>query len=449
MLFNLFGNQFELHLGRPRKNPERDTVVVWSNSGTGWDLGKRLIQKEVNKDCLRRFARHPICRRAIQIKKNGLLNLPWAIEKINLFDKYDYKSEIACLTKCFMKPNNGDTFNSLIGAVVEDIETGDCGAIEVVASGDYTRPVQLFPVDGFTIDINAEWNNDPKEPRYYQKYQDKGTHIELLDEDLIFLNNTSYTYTPMGYSPIESAFILLNYLLNSQEYAGMVTSNAIPKFILNLGKTIDENKINTFRKYFEEEIYGSGRIPIIGGSEGIQTHQLTAINDEGLYLQWQHFLITIIAYTFGIDPKRFNEGSQTDRSTVDEQKENINDEAIRPLARLIEEGFNNKVVARCGLGDRLQFKFHFEDTESRKMDKAKRIILLHNDDLITLNQSLELLNLPKSNSKYKDMLKSEFKAAVNQDYQVAGGFNGVGQDRYSNNSDTATKGGDNTDEKTK
>ena len=235
-------------------------------------------------------------------------------------------------------------------------------------------------------------------------------------------------------------------MLNVQEYAGTVSTNAIPKFILNLGKNLDDNKVVAFRKYFEEEIYGTGKIPIVGGSDGIQTHQLTAINDEGLYLQWQHFLITIIAYTFGIDPKRFNEGSQTDRSTVDEQKENIIDEAIKPLAKVIEENINKKVICRLGLGQKLVFRYVFEDNETRKMAKTNRITKIFDADLVTRNEARELLGLPKEAGKYKDMCKSEYKAAINKEYQVTGGFNGVGKNRYD---DKTTQGGEGDNDSTK
>lgn len=444
MIFNLFG--YELSFGRPKKNPDRQTIYI--EDYTGIDYGRRKVaEKPVNRDYLRRFARMPVVRRAINLKKNGLLNLPWRIVKKDPTDKYDYKQEIKVIENCIRNPNNGDSYRSLMSAAIEDIETGDCGAIEVVQSGDMGRPIQLYPVDGFTIQVNTSWNMKPNDVRYLQYDSDKGGYINLLDEDLIYLKNNNFSYSYFGCSSLESAFKTIEYLLNSQAYAGQITSNAIPKFILNLGKQLDDNKINAFRKYFREEIYGTGELPIVGGSEGITTHQLTAINDEGLYLQWQHFLITIIAYTFGLDPKRFNEGAQTDRSTIDEQKENINDEAIKPLAHLFEEGFNKKVIGRVGLGDRLVFEFIYEDTEARKTEKAKRIVLLHDDDLLTINQSLEMLGLPKSDSEYKDMLKSEYKAAVNAKYQIQGGYNGVGKDRYDNVSDKSNT--DDTSTKTK
>ena len=417
-------------------------MVIYENRGFSVSRLQNIIQKPVNKTTLRQFAKTPIVRRAIRIKKNGLLNLKWQVTKKDINSEENYDDAIKQITACLEKPNNGDTFRSLFGAVIEDIETGDCGAVEVLRTASMERPIQLFGVDGFTIEYNANWNNDTKVTRYLQKRPDNNSYIELLDEDLMYMKSTDLSYDPLGYSPVESAFKLINYLLNAQDYAGFVTSKAIPKYILNLGKQADSNVIASFRKYFDEEVYGTGIIPIIGGSEGIQTHQLTAVNDDGLYLQWQHFLITVIAYCFDIDPKRLNEGSQTDRSTVEEQKENINDEAIKPLARVIEENINAKVIGRLGLSDFLKFEFIFEENESQKAKKSTRLLGEYAGDVLTCNEVRKLLGYDESDDKYANMRISEYKAAVNSEYNISGGYNGVGKNRYDNgNSDP--KGGDN------
>ena len=262
-----------------------------------------------------------------------------------------------------------------------------------------------------------------------------GKEVQLADEDLMYNKLQDFTYTPLGLSPVESAFTLINYLLNSQKYAGVVTSNAVPKYILNLGKNLDEQTLIKFRKYFDEEVYGSGKTPLVGGSEGIKSEKIAADNDDGLYLQWQHFLISIIAFTFNIDPKRLNEGSQTDRSTVDEQKENILDEAIKPLAKVLEENINKKIIGRLGLNEQLAFRFIFEDNEVRKKQKSDRVLAEYNSDLLLLNEAREMLGYSKLDNEFGDMLKSEIKNTLNISYaketQVdSGGFNGVGKNRY-------------------
>ena len=50
--------------------------------------------------------------------------------------------------------------------VVEDILTLDAGVIEKVRSLDgVTR--QMWPVDGGKVKVNALWDGDPEEPRFF------------------------------------------------------------------------------------------------------------------------------------------------------------------------------------------------------------------------------------------------------------------------------------------
>lgn len=354
----------------------------------------------------------------------------------------NYDFAIQTITNCLNNPNYGDNFRSLLGATIEDILTGDCGAIEVCKSDDINRPIWMYPVDGFTIQVGTNQVTKPTDIKY-QQYKNDGGVVELASQDLMYFNMNNFTYTPLGLSPVESAFNIIDYLLNAQSYAGTAASNAIPKYLLNLGENCDENTLAKFRKYFSEEVYGSGITPLVGGSNGIKAEQISASKDDELFLQWQHFLTAVIAYTFNIDPKRMNEGSQTDRSTVDEQKENILDEAVKPLAKVIEENFNNKIIGRLGLADKLVFRFIFEDNESRKKKKSDRVLAEFNADILTLDEARQMLGYDKSDGDYGNMLKSEYKTALNTKYALetqeanAGGYNGVGKNRYDKGGGTA------------
>lgn len=428
-------NGKEYYFGRKPKVPERETALIYYDNGYSISRYNSVLNKEMSATCLRKFARTPIVRRAINITKNTLLNCKWNVEKVDINDNNDYSDYIKVIEKCLNEPNYGDSFRSLFGATIEDILTGDCGAIEVCVGQDINKPIWLYPVDGFTIQVGTNQVKYPTDIKYKQRKNDGG-EVQLANQDLMYFNMNSFTNTPLGLSPVESAFEIINYLLNSQKYASTCASNAIPKYLLNLGENCDENMLARFRKYFAEEVFGSGVTPIVGGSSGIKSEQISASKDEELFLEWQHFLITIISFTFNIDPKRLNEGSQTDRSTVDEQKENILDEAVKPLANVIEENINKKVIGRLGLNDKLVFKFCFEDNESRKKAKSDRVLNEFNADILTLDEARQMLGYDKIDGEYGTMLKSEYKTALNTKYALdtqgvnAGGYNGVGKDRY-------------------
>lgn len=424
-------------IGRKPKQPQRETIVVYDNGYLPRGLSTR--EKTMSKERIRKFAKTPYCRRAINIIKNSVLSLPWVVEKKNInTDNELLDNQIKIIENCLSNPNNSDTYRSLIGTAIEDILTGDCGAIEVCMSSDMQRPIWLYPVDGYSIKVATTFVTQPSDIKYIQNNND-GKEVKLQDQELMYMKMNDFSYTPLGLSPIESAFNIICYLLDAQGYAGEVANKAVPKYLLDLGKNIDEQTLVKFRKYFNEEVYGRGEIPITGGSDGVKTHVIAGQTDENLYLKWQHFLISVIAYCFGIDPKRFNEGSQTDRSTVDEQRQNLFDEAIKPMAEMIAEHINKKVIGRLNLCDSIRFRYIYEDSEARKKERTDRILNELNADILTINEARVLLGYEKLEGndleKYGAMLKSQYKTALNIEYsektmQDTGGFNGNGKDRY-------------------
>lgn len=424
-------------IGRKPKQPQRETIVVYDNGYLPRGFATR--EKSMSKERIRKFAKTPYCRRAINIIKNGILSLPWVIEKRDLNnDNEALDNQIKVIENCISNPNNSDTYRSLIGTAIEDVLTGDCGAIEVCVGSDMQRPIWLYPVDGYSIKVATNFVTSPTDIKYIQNNND-GKEVKLQDQELIYMKMNDFSYTPLGLSPIESAFNIICYLLDAQRYAGEVANNAVPKYILDLGKDIDEQTLVKFRKYFNEEVYGKGEVPIVGGSDGIKSCAIAGQTDDNLYLKWQHFLISVLAYSFGIDPKRFNEGSQTDRSTVDEQRQNLFDEAIKPMAEMIAEHINKKVIGRLNLSNAIKFRYVYEDSETRKKERSDRVLNELNADILTINEARMLLGYDKLEGndlkKYGLMLKSQYKTALNIEYsektmQDTGGFNGNGKNRY-------------------
>jgi phage portal protein BeeE len=179
---------------------------------------------------------------------------------------------------------------------------------------------------------------------------------------------------------------------------------------------------------------GTGDLPVVGGAKGIASHQIGAINDDGLFIEWQKFLITVIAFSFGVDPKKLGMGSATDRSTVEEQTETTLQEAVKPMAKALAQAINDKVLRRLGYDNVLKFEFVFEETTAQKKAKADIAVLYYTNDGITQNEFRELIGYPPLTSKYSSMTVSEMKASINEDYAVVtggnGGYNGVGKNRH-------------------
>lgn len=420
----------DIDFGRLKKEPVKTTILENPNINTWAKAGRRFraTVPKINEQTLRRFARTAIPRRAINIVIDGVLGRGHIVEKRNPLDKADYTRAIQAVETVVTTPNNQDDYYEFWGAILEDTMSGDCGCFEKARAGDIDRPLFLFPVNGFTIEFCQGYRDNPDIPRFAQNQGIKKEYF--TDNELAYLKIRNFTNTPFGCSPLEAAFTYISYLLDVQEYSNLVASKSVPKFILNLGKNIDQSILDQYRRYFEEEIYGSGDTPIISG-DGSSSVQIAAINDDGLFLKYQQFLISIIAFTFGIPPSKLGQEVSNDKSTITEKNENVLEEAVKPYAKLLERAINKHVINNIGLGKYLQFRFIFEETLAQQEQRSKIDREDWNADLYLMEEIRAKKSLPPFRDERDKMTISEYKAWLNQKYPSQnGGFNGVGKNRH-------------------
>jgi hypothetical protein len=119
----------------------------------------------------RRFAETPLVRRAINVIKDRIAAMDWQVRVrrgIRTEEVAFLERKLGALRFTLEEPNAADSFRTLIEQVIEDALTGGFGAIEMEATGDPERPAMLWPVDGASIRINANWNGEPDSARYAQ-----------------------------------------------------------------------------------------------------------------------------------------------------------------------------------------------------------------------------------------------------------------------------------------
>ena len=120
---------------------------------------------------LRRFAESPVPRRAINVIKDRIACMDWQIRLrrgYTLENVPDAQARMDILRRTLEEPNNSDSFRSVVEQAMEDALVGGFGAIEMEKTDDPERPFALWPVDGATIQLNANWNGDADSPRYAQ-----------------------------------------------------------------------------------------------------------------------------------------------------------------------------------------------------------------------------------------------------------------------------------------
>ena len=426
MEIKLFGRSF--HAGFTDGNKNRQTVSTIISFP---NVAPRASRLKPNEYTLRSFSRSAIPHRAISLIRDGVLAQNWRVAPVKAGDKRSYASAIKAVENIIKNPNETDDYRSFWGQVINETLIGDNGAAEIVFTGNSKQPMKLYAVNGFALEYVNGYFADPTFPRFVQKVA--GTEHFLNDEDVLYIQHNKTADSPYGLSPLESAFRQLDLLTNVEEYAGRQASNAVPKNALNLGENVSPQDLVAYRKYFEEEVNGTGVTPILGGTKGAAALKIGAEGDSALFLEWQKHLITIIALAFGIDPKKLGQGSNTDRSTVEEQNESMLNEAIRPYCLLLQDAINQKILGRLGLSELLKFEFIFEDTLEQKQKRQEMIADQWNTNGITLAEYREMLGLPKIESSYNDMTQAEMKSAINKKYAVqTGGFNGMGKDQKDN-----------------
>lgn len=397
---------------------------------------KSVLPKTPTVKQLRNFSRDPIVRRAITIVQDTLAHQSYNIEIIGTGRK-KYTREINAIQRIVENPNLVDSRESFTKRLIDDAMVLDAMCCEVATTRSKNRGIYLYPVDGSTIQMVVPYDyTDPDAVRYMQQQSD-GMHY-FSAKDVAYLQRNYFTYQPYGLSPVMMAYQYVRYYLEGVEQANDRATNATAEFLISLGEGVTEEQRQKFTEYMEEEIEGTGHIPVAAGSKSVETKQIKAINSDGLYINWLDKLTQIIGVAFGIPHEKLGLVMSNDRSTGADQENAMVQELIKPYAGMFEDLVNNYVIANMGLGGVLKFHYIFEDSEAQKSTKSSRIMNEYYKGAITENEVRGAMGYNQSDSPYANMTYPEKTAKINVDLGIAGGFNGNG-----NIKDTSGGGEDN------
>jgi len=387
---------------------------------------------------LRNMASSGMIRIAIEHIKKGIKNLDYSIVNADPSDKKKYLRERQVLKNILSQPNIIQDFDALIDMILEDILVLDAGVINKCKSGNPLKPLYLYPVDGTTMGILEPFDyTNPQGLRYEQatNYLEKKW---FTSDDIAYIQMNYFTHTPYGLSPVEKIFKYFQFFIDSNDTANDVAASDTSKFLLNLGKDVGADKVLEFRKYMQEEIQGTGAIPVVAG-DGVSSCQIGAINSDALFVEWQKFLLILTAKGFSLPEKVLIGQPTNDKNTTDQESEYILQNAIKPYANLIAKAINNHVLDTLGYSF-LRFKYDYAETEAQKKAKSDRINNDYLNGIITQNQALKELGYEPVKSPYADVSVFQAKAMINMDFPAqTGGFNGQGDTK--DNGEAIKKGG--------
>src|SRR4051812_33013504 len=351
---------------------------------------------------LRRFAETPIARKAINTVKDRIAGMKWRIQPKNgraLNELPQGPERVALLSDNFDAPNSDDSFRSFAEQVLEDIIVGGFGAVELQLSGDAARPLLLYAVDGATIKMRPDWDGGPQSIRYAQATGKYGpeAYIELADEELSYIRLNPRTHTPFGLGRLEVAFETINAFLGAHRYATRLASNSVVQFALWLQDLTPAHHERLIR-WWQDEIEGTGRVPILSAESKPEVLRFGQGTDADLRLNWQEFLLRVIADAFDLPPLFLGLEHDVNRSTADQVGDHAFRSAIVPTARLFAEHLTRDAIhKRLGWDD---LEFVFTDLDARnEMEEAQIQEILLRSGVLTVNEVRKIRGLPELSSQ--------------------------------------------------
>ncbi len=349
---------------------------------------------------LRRFSETPIARRAINAIKDRIAGMRWRIQAKqgrSVETIPDGPIRAQTLIQNFDSPNPDDSFRSMAEQVLEDVIVGGYGALEIQETGDPAHPLVLWPVDGASIRMKADWDGLPSSPRYVQSTGRWGAEGEIVlnDDELMYVRLNPRTHTPFGLGRLEVAFETINAFLGAHRYASRLASNSVVEYALWLQGLTPEHHERVIR-WWQDEIEGTGRVPILSVENKPEVLRFGGGTDADLRLQWQEFLLRVIADAFDIPAQYLGVERDVNRSTATEMNDLAFRQAIVPTARLLAEHLTRDAISKkLGWRD-LEFVFADVDTTDEMEEAQIQEILLRNG-VLTVNEVRKMRGLPDLN----------------------------------------------------
>ena len=247
-------------------------------------------------------------------------------------------------------------------------------------------PLVLWPVDGASIRMNLEWDGSPHSQRYLQVNEQAGPHsqIKLDDDELIYIRLNPRTHTPFGLGRLEVAFEAINAFMGANRYASRLASNSVVQYALWLQDLTPEHHERLIR-WWQDEIEGTGKVPILSAESKPEVLRFGGGTDADLRLQWQEFLLRVVADAFDLPPFYLGVERDVNRSTAEEMNDLAFRQAVVPTARLFAEALTRGAISKRLGWDDLEFVFADVDATDPLEEAQIQEILLRNG-VLTVNE---------------------------------------------------------------
>jgi len=192
--------------------------------------------------------------------------------------------------------------------------------------------------------------------------------ITLADEELSYIRLNPRSYTPFGLGKLEVAFETIHEFLCAHRFASRLASNSVVQYALWL-QNLNPQHHERLIRWWQDEVEGTGRVPVLSSEQKPEVLRFAGGTDADLRLQWQQFLLVMIANAFDLPAMLLGVSQDVNRSTAAEFAQEAFQSAIVPVAKLLAEHLTRDVIAKkLGWND---IRFAWSDLESR--DEATEV----------------------------------------------------------------------------
>jgi phage portal protein BeeE len=200
------------------------------------------------------------------------------------------------------------------------------------------------------------------------------------------------THTVFGLGKVEVAFESISQFLQAHRYAGRLAANSVVQYALWMQDRTPEQHERLIQ-WWQDEVEGTGRVPVMSSETAPQVLRFGGGTDADLRLEWQQFLLTMIANAFDLPAMLLGVSADVNRSTASEFAQEAFDNAVVPLAKLIADHLTRDVVAkRLGWDD---LRFVWNELESRDESTEAQIqIELLKAGVLTVEEVRTMRGLP-------------------------------------------------------
>lgn len=339
-------------LSSPKNSPNASAVASWTYNGRVAVPNTRMY---------RHWSRvSEWIRGGINIRRSQVSSADWDVVPFDQTRPYSKRLQNR-IRELIRTPNPAnDSFRTFVEPIIEDLIVLDAGCVEKVRSLDGELR-ELWPVDGATIRVNAAWDGDPIEKRYF--WYPVGTTdpaASWKNSDFIYMMANRRNDSPIGYSPLETLRLTIEAELDAHEYNRRQVRGAAPDGVFDLGEGMTRDQVLQFRSFFESEVAGRGAIGFIGGTKGAQWIDVRKSNRDQQFLEWQIYLVRKIAVVLGLTPQDLGVTYDVNKSTGETQLQISEDRGLRPLMSLLQEYVTEEIVWDSGFGgqdNNLAFRF--------------------------------------------------------------------------------------------